>query len=249
MQFETPLAAGLLTLALASLAVTATAGSPGHVREPEPNNTTVPADGPAYFTDALADLALDGREGTVHSLPDDGLPTLSNVDAVVLTGSTAGVYESDERPWLDDARLLARDLVARELPTLGVCFGHQLVNDALGGTVEAGDQRRGIADVDLGDDPLFEGVSGRIPMVHGDYVVAPGDRMVTVASADYYDHLATRHEDAPVWTVQYHPEFTAALLDRIADDFGWPDDDADRDFGDVTADRTVENFVAAAGLD
>ena len=210
---------------------------------------TMTPHGPSYFTDALASLAFDGREGVVHSLPRDGLPTLSNVDAVVITGSIAGVYETRDRPWIADGRRLVRELVARELPTLGVCFGHQLVNDALGGTVEAGDQKRGIVDVELAADPMFESVSNRIPMVHGDYVVEPGDRMETIGSADYYDHLATRHESAPVWTVQYHPEFTDALLDRIADDFGWPESDADRDFDDVTAARTVDNFAALAGLD
>ncbi|KAB1197278.1 MULTISPECIES: type 1 glutamine amidotransferase [Haloferax] len=210
---------------------------------------TMPQDGPSYFTDALASLALDGRDGVVHSLPGDGLPTLSDVDAVVVTGSTAGVYETAERPWIDDGHRLVRELVAREIPTLGVCFGHQLVNDALGGTVESGDQKRGLVDIELADDPVFEGVSGQIPMVHGDYVVEPGDRMETIGAADYYDHLATRHESAPVWTVQYHPEFTAALLDRIADDFGWPDGDENRDFDDVTAVKTVENFAGLAGLD
>lgn len=210
---------------------------------------TMAADGPSYFTDALADLALDSREGVVHSLPSDGLPTLSDVDAVIVTGSTAGVYEADERPWIDDGRRLVRELVAREIPTLGVCFGHQLVNDALGGSVDAGDQKRGIVDVELDDDPLFDGVAGTIPMVHGDYVTSPGDRMETIGSADYYDHLATRHESAPVWTVQYHPEFTASLLDRIDDDFGWPDDDANRDFDEVTAAKTVDNFASLAGLD
>lgn len=85
-------------------------------------------------------------------------------------------------------------------------------------------------------------------MIHDGYVVAPGNHMETVASADYYDHLATRHESASVWTVRYHPEFTAGLLDHIADDFGWPGDDAGRDFDDMTANRTLENFVVA-GLD
>ncbi|KAB1192461.1 type 1 glutamine amidotransferase [Haloferax sp. MBLA0076] len=210
---------------------------------------TMVSDGPSYFTDALADLALDGRDGVVHSLPGDGLPTLSDVDAVIVTGSTAGVYEADERPWIADGRRLVRELVAREIPTLGVCFGHQLVNDALGGTVDAGHQKRGIVEVELDDDPVFEGVSGKIPMVHGDYVVSPGDRMETIASADYYDHLATRHESAPVWTVQYHPEFTGTLLDRITDDFGWPDEEDHNDFDDVTAAKTVENFASLAGLD
>ncbi|WP_396610697.1 type 1 glutamine amidotransferase [Haloferax sp. S1W] len=207
---------------------------------------TMPEDGPAYFTGALTELAFDGRDGRVHSVLEAGFPALSNVDAAIVTGSTAGVYEADDRPWIADARRLVRDLVAREIPTLGVCFGHQLVNDALGGTVEAGDQQRGLVDVDLGDDPLFDGISNRIPLVHGDYVVEPGDGMETIASAEYYDHLATRHESLPVWTVQYHPEFTESLLDRIVADFGWPDDE--HDFSAVNAARTVDNFAMLADL-
>lgn len=61
--------------------------------------------------------------------PDDA-------DAVVLTGSTAGVYETDRHGWIAEQEALVRDLVEREVPTLGVCFGHQVVNAALGGTVE-----------------------------------------------------------------------------------------------------------------
>ncbi|WP_410765683.1 type 1 glutamine amidotransferase [Haloferax sp. DFSO60] len=209
---------------------------------------TMPTDGPQYFTDALATLALEGREGAVHSIPQEGIPDLPGVDAVIITGSTAGVYETADRPWIDDGRALVHELVEREIPTYGVCFGHQLVNDALGGTVEAGDQKRGIVDVEL-DDPLFDDISNQIPMVHGDYVLEPGDEMETIGAASYYDHLATRHTDAPVWTTQYHPEFTIELLDRIADDFGWPEDEADRDFGNVTADKTVSNFARLAGID
>ncbi|ELZ74971.1 GMP synthase [Haloferax larsenii JCM 13917] len=210
---------------------------------------TMPSDGPTYFTDALVTMALDGREGVVHSIPDAGLPALSGVDAAIVSGSTAGVYETDDRPWIDGARKLVRDLAAREIPTLGICFGHQLVNDAFGGSVEAGDQQRGLVDVEFDDDPLFDGLSERTPLVHGDYVVEPGDGMETIGSADYYDHLATRHESLPVWTVQYHPEFTASLLDRIADDFGWPDTDGERDFSDVNAAQTIDNFARVAGLD
>ncbi|MFC7204604.1 type 1 glutamine amidotransferase [Haloferax namakaokahaiae] len=210
---------------------------------------TMPTDGPQYFTDALAALALDGREGVVHSIPQDGIPDLSGVDAVVITGSTAGVYETADRPWIDDGRRLVRELVEREIPTYGVCFGHQLVNDALGGTVEAGEQKRGIVDVELADDRIFDGISSQIPMVHGDYVREPGDEMETIGSASYYEHLATRHASAPIWTTQYHPEFTVALLDRIADDFGWPETDTDRDFTGVTANETVANFARLAGLD
>ncbi|SDM01920.1 GMP synthase (glutamine-hydrolysing) [Halogranum gelatinilyticum] len=167
----------------------------------------------------------------------------SDVDGVILSGSTAGVYESADYPWMDELRTLVRDLVAHEIPTLGVCFGHQLVNDALGGSVEHRGLTAELVDVDLADDPLFAGVGSRIPMVHGDHVTALGDGMESIAEADYYPNLASRHEDAPLWTVQYHPEFTDRLLPNIARDFGWQ---GAEDFSGVSVERTFANFARLA---
>jgi GMP synthase (glutamine-hydrolysing) len=170
----------------------------------------------------------------------------ADLEAVVLTGSTAGVYQSDEYPWIADARAFVRRLVAARVPTLGVCFGHQLVNDALGGAVAARDPTARLVEVDFDEDPLFEGVAATVPMVHGDRVLATGEGLVPIAAADYYRFVATRHVDAPVWTVQYHPEFQADLLDRIRADFGWRE--SALSFDAVTTDRTVRNFLRLAGL-
>lgn len=171
---------------------------------------------------------------------------LGVADAVVLSGSTAGVYETDAHPWMDDLRDLVRELVAEAVPTLGVCFGHQLVNDALGGSVEHRGLRAGIEPVRFADDPLFDGVGTRVPLVHGDVVTELGEGMEAVASADYYPNLASRHRDAPLWTVQYHPELTERLFPSVESDFDWPDDPAHRDFDGVTVERTFENFVRLA---
>jgi len=168
-----------------------------------------------------------------------------SVDAVVISGSTAGVYETDAHPWMDDLRAVVRDLRDARIPTLGICFGHQLINDAFGGTVEHRGLRKGLETVRFGDDPLFEGVGARVPMVHGDVVVDLGDGLTPIATADYHEYVATRHREAPVWTVQYHPELTASLLPRIDADFGWPDD---RDFDGVTVERTLANFAHLAGV-
>jgi len=196
-----------------------------------------------YFVEALLSHLPDAR---VHDYPAaGGRPSLAGVDAVVLTGSTAGVYEADRRPWIDDAADFVADLVDAGVPTLGVCFGHQLVNAALGGRVEHRGTTARLVDVDLGATPLFDGVGATIPAVHGDRVVAPGDGMRVVASADYYEAFATAHREAPVWTVQYHPEFTADLLPRVRAAFGWTD--TDRSFEDVTAVRTFGNFLRLAG--
>ena len=191
------------------------------------------------------DALDDGRSPS--SASGTSSRTVDDADAVVISGSTAGVYETDTHPWMDDLRRLVRELRDDRVPTLGICFGHQLINDALGGHVEHRGLRKGIETVRFGDDPLFDGVGPRIPVVHGDFVTDLGDGLVPVADADYHEYVATRHRDAPIRTVQYHPELTASLLPRIDADFGWPDDPDDRDFSNVTAARTLANFAALAG--
>jgi len=175
---------------------------------------------------------------------EGGQPSLDGVDGVVLSGCTAGVYDRDDYPWMDEQAELVRELIERETPTLGVCFGHQLVNHALGGRVGHRGPTNRLVRADLGDDPLFEGVGDVIPVVHGDHVVDRGDGMEPVGSTDYYEHFATRHRDAPVWTIQYHPEFTERVLDRIRADFGW--EETDPSFSDVSVEETLRNFERLA---
>ena len=61
---------------------------------------------------------------------------LDETDGVVLTGSTAAVCESDSPSWIAKQEGLVRELVDRGFPSLGVCFSHQVVNSALGGTAK-----------------------------------------------------------------------------------------------------------------
>ena len=193
-------------------------------------------------------LEAAGARVSVYPYADAGgrPDALADADGVVLSGSTAGVYETDSFPWMDDLRALVRELVAERVPTLGVCFGHQIVNEALGGRVEHRGLRKGIETVRFADDPVFDAVGPRVPMVHGDFVTELGDGMERIAAAEYYENLGSRHRDAPLWTVQYHPEFTDALLPQIEADFGWPTTDSDTDFEDVSVERTLANFVRLA---
>lgn len=198
--------------------------------EPDPDH--------AFHCDALAGHVPGAVE---VAYPTGERPDLDAVDAVVLSGSSAGVYEGDEHPWIDDEQALVRELVDRGVPTLGVCFGHQLANAALGGAVGAEEMRAGLVEADLADDPLFDGVGPVVPVAHGDVVTATGDGMELLGSAPYYDAFATRHETAPLWSVQFHPEFTAGIEATLRAQYDW--DDGGRSLGDVTAVRVLENFA------
>ena len=182
------------------------------------------------------------RDATAGDLPGPG--DLDGVDGVILAGSTAGVYEADDHPWMDAEMALIRDLVADRVPTLGVCFGHQLINHALGGRVEHRGLTAELVSAEVADDPLLEGVPPVFPAVHGDVVVERGEGMEPLVSHPEYEHFGTRHRDAPVWTVQYHPEFTERLFDRVAGDFGWSENDLA--FADAGHERTLTNFERLA---
>lgn len=167
-------------------------------------------------------------------------PDISNYDGVIVGGSTAGVYEEDEYPWMSQQKELIRELVEKEIPTLGICFGHQIINSALGGkVVNSGKRRAHLVRAELTDDDLFEGVEPVVPILHSDIVTRKGKRMEVIGKTDYYPYFATRHRDAPVWTVQYHPEFTPRVKHLGG---GWEENELS--FEDSTATNTLRNFYS-----
>ncbi len=190
-----------------------------------------------YHCDALASYVPEARE---VDFPAGERFDPEAVDGVVLSGSTAGVYEADGRPWIREQERLVRELVERGVPTLGVCFGHQVANSALEGTVRHEGMVARLVEVEFAADPLFAGVEPVVPATHGDVVTDRGEEMAVIASTDYYRAFGTRHREAPLWTVQFHPEFTAAVRDRLAADFGWTE--TDHSFADVNTPRVFENF-------
>jgi GMP synthase (glutamine-hydrolysing) len=190
-----------------------------------------------YHCDALVEQCPDAD--TIDYLAGERVP-LEAADGIVLTGSTAGVYEADERPWIHEQEALVRDAIEREIPILGVCFGHQVVNAALGGTIEEVGTTAALVDASLADDPLFEDVDEVVVSLHGDAVTAPGEGMQVIASATHADVFGTRHRSAPVWTVQFHPEIDRSHRPRLVEDFDW--DQRGYSFEVVTADRIFDNF-------
>ncbi|PWG73917.1 GMP synthase, partial [Enterococcus hirae] len=68
--------------------------------------------------------AIDGE------IPED----TDLVAAWLITGSASGVYDGD--PWIDALRDFCKRLLDEEKPTVGICFGHQILAEAAGGRVE-----------------------------------------------------------------------------------------------------------------
>jgi len=129
-------------------------------------------------------------------------------DAWLITGSRHGVYE--DHPWLPRLEELVREIVDSGKPLVGVCFGHQVIAQALGGKVEKfrGGWAVGRQVYDFGDEQLA------LNAWHQDQVVElPPDAQV-IASNDFCENAALVIGDN-VLTIQPHPEFGAAMIEGL----------------------------------
>ncbi|MFO6448031.1 glutamine amidotransferase [Erythrobacter sp. NE805] len=134
---------------------------------------------------------------------------LGEPDLLVMLGAPFAVYDQADRPWIAcQLRRLKRRLDA-DLPTLGVCFGAQMIAAALGARVHAGHAKEvGFAPIALHRPALasplrhFEGV----PLLHwhGDTFTLP-EGVELLASSATYRHQAFRR-GANLLALQFHAE-------------------------------------------
>ncbi|WHI45483.1 hypothetical protein [Microbulbifer sp. VAAF005] len=67
---------------------------------------------------------------------------IDEVDAYLITGSKTGVY--DDKPWIAPLMEFVRKLHEKQKPTIGICFGHQIIAQALGGRARKSDKGWGL---------------------------------------------------------------------------------------------------------
>lgn len=65
----------------------------------------------------------------------DELPPIDSFSVLIVMGGPMGIYDHEEYPWLPDEKTFLAEVVAREIPTLGICLGAQLLADVLGAEV------------------------------------------------------------------------------------------------------------------
>ena len=156
----------------------------------------------------------DGELEVARVFDGTPVPSSYDYDGVVVTGSWSMV--TDREPWSEASADYLREAVARELPVLGVCYGHQLLAHALGGLVGYNPTGRhaGTAIVELTDaarnDALFSPFDG--PMVvqvsHSQAVLDLPAEASLLARCERDPHHAFRIGKC-AWGVQFHPEFDA----------------------------------------
>jgi len=124
---------------------------------------------------------------------------------LILSGGPSSVYEPGA-PKCDP------EIFQLGLPVLGICYGMQLLCNALGGRVENAPAREyGRAHCRItGRGPLFEGMHDptQVWMSHGDQVSAVSDDFVPLARTETCPYAAIKHRSLPLYGLQFHPEVT-----------------------------------------
>ncbi|WP_144289959.1 type 1 glutamine amidotransferase [Ideonella sp. A 288] len=178
-----------------------------------------PDDG-AKVAAALSPLRPDWHFDTYRvsdgQWPDD----VAGHDAWVITGSPASV--NDDRPWIGRLEALVRERHAQRRAMVGLCFGHQVIAKALGGRVgpSLGGGRFGTAPLQLQQpQPWMQPPQADLSLyaAHVDQVLEPAPQAV-VLGGDAFCPVGACAIGTHVFTTQYHPEFSRAVMDDVLDE-------------------------------
>ena len=203
------------------------------VTTPEPY--VVDAIGEHRFTVAALDYGIKSmtpRRMAERGITSHVLPSTTSADAVIATGADAVFLANGpgDPATADDAVATVRELLRREVPVFGICFGNQILGRAFGfGTYKLGYGHRGI------NQPVQDRLTGKVEITahnHGFAVDAPLDRVsrhrfgaVEVSHVCLNDDVVEglRARDVRAFSVQYHPEAAAGphdagyLFDRLVE--------------------------------
>jgi len=161
--------------------------------------------------DTMFERLLDGNDFTYEtfSVVDGEFPAgPQDADGWLITGSKHGAYE--DHAWIPPLEDLIRSINATGKPLIGVCFGHQIIAQALGGKVEKfeGGWSVGRTEYTLDGQPLA------LNAWHQDQVTQLPESARVVGSSDFCANAMLAYGDN-IWTIQPHPEFNPAFVDGL----------------------------------
>ncbi len=164
------------------------------------------------YTQLYADL-LDGHGFTFRGwdVVDMAFPaTIRDADGWLISGSKHGAY--DNLPFIPPLESFIRDAYANSVPLVGICFGHQIMAQALGGKAEkfSGGWAIGHTEYDFGDATVA------LNAWHQDQVTKLPPDARTIASTEFCEHAALAYKGR-AYSVQPHPEFNQLEMETLLD--------------------------------
>ena len=157
-------------------------------------------------------------EFSVYDVEQGEYPAdIDEVDAYLITGSKSSVY--DDKPWIRALEDFVRELHARRKKLVGICFGHQLVAQALGGRTEKSDKGwgQGVHTHTFTGSPVWHdggSLAFNVLVSHQDQVVENAEGAEVLASSDFCENAVCQIGNH-ILTFQGHPEFVPGYSHEI----------------------------------
>jgi len=153
----------------------------------------------------------------VNVFEGEALPQTDQLSGILITGSPAMV--SDREDWSERTAAWLAKAVGQGVPTLGVCYGHQLLAHALGGLVGANPRGRQIGTVQARlldaarHDPLLGGLptSFKVQTSHSEVILEPPEGAIRLATSLLDNNFIIRFAEK-AWGIQFHPEFSVPVM-------------------------------------
>ncbi|WP_251328782.1 type 1 glutamine amidotransferase [Haloplanus pelagicus] len=146
--------------------------------------------------------------------PAGDFPAGFHYDGFVVTGSRASVYW--DREWIGRLKTWTSGAIEAGMPGLGVCYGHQLLADVMGGRVVGMDEYEiGYRTVEqVARNRLLDGVDETFTVFtsHSDRVAEAPPGATVFAANDYGIHGFRKGD---VFAVQFHPEYDMAMARSV----------------------------------
>ena len=167
----------------------------------------------ALFNQHTPDLTLQPFDVCDGELP----ASVNACDAYLATGSRFSAY--DDVDWIHALKDFVRRLRDADKPFIGVCFGHQVLAEALGGAVAKAEQGWGVGvhQIEIGRHDAWMRPERRecgLQFMHQDQVVRLPESGVALSSSDHCP-VAMFRVGERMLGIQPHPEFTLAYSEAL----------------------------------
>ena len=139
--------------------------------------------------------------------------SVHDADGWLITGSKHGAYEPHD--WIPPLETFIRTAFAAKVPMIGVCFGHQIIAQAMGGTVAKFDKgwSVGLTDYEM------DGRRVAINAWHQDQVITRPEGAQVFAHNEFCENAGLLYDDV-IWTIQPHPEYDSDFIQGLIETRG-----------------------------